>query len=68
MKPDFQVTAKSNLSSIKRALTKGGNSTLKTIELDRLNHLFRHCKTGSSTEYEQIEETFLPEVLKIIQN
>jgi uncharacterized protein len=39
---------------------------VKAIEFPGLNHLFQPCKTGSPTEYAQIEMTIAPEVLKVI--
>jgi pimeloyl-ACP methyl ester carboxylesterase len=68
---DLQVPPKENLEAIKRALTKGGNKKVTTIELSNLNHLFQECKTGSPSEYAAIEQTFSPmaltEILKWIQ-
>jgi len=34
--------------------------------LPGLNHLFQTAKTGSPSEYQNIEETFAPAALKII--
>jgi hypothetical protein len=65
---DVQVPAKTNLQAIKNALTEGGNKNFKTIELENLNHLFQHCKTGAIAEYGEIEETISPEVLEIIKD
>ncbi len=65
---DLQVPADENLEAIENALKKGGNKNFKTMKLEGLNHLFQHCKTGSTAEYTQIEETFSPEVLEIINN
>ena len=55
---DLQVPPKENLEAIKRALTKGGNKKVTTIELSNLNHLFQECKTGSPSEYAAIETDF----------
>lgn len=63
---DMQVAAEINIPAIKKALTSGGNKTVKTVVLPDLNHLFQHCKTGSPSEYGSIEETFSPEALKLI--
>jgi hypothetical protein len=35
-------------------------------EYEGLNHLFQHCKNGSTIEYVKIEETISPEVLSDI--
>jgi fermentation-respiration switch protein FrsA (DUF1100 family) len=68
---DLQVPPKENLEAIKKALDKGRNKKVTTIELPGLNHLFQECKTGSPSEYASIEQTFSPkaltEVLKWIQ-
>ncbi len=63
---DLQVAADENLPAIEKALKSGGNRSVKTIMLPGLNHLFQHCKTGLPAEYSSIDETFSPEVLKII--
>jgi uncharacterized protein len=68
---DLQVPPKENLEAIKKALVKGGNKKVTTIELPGLNHLFQECKTGSPTEYANIEQTISPialnEILKWLQ-
>jgi fermentation-respiration switch protein FrsA (DUF1100 family) len=63
---DLQVPSKENLAEIEKALKAGGNSDVRAIEFRGLNHLFQPCKTGSPTEYAQIEMTIAPEVLKVI--
>lgn len=63
---DLQVAADINLPAIEKALKSGGNKAVTTIKLKELNHLFQHCKTGLPAEYGEIEETFSPEVLKIM--
>jgi uncharacterized protein len=65
---DLQVNADENLPAIAKALRSGGNALCKTIKLPGLNHLFQHCKTGFPSEYGNIEETFSPEVLKIMSD
>lgn len=66
----MQVPPKENLEAIKKALTKGRNKKVATIEIPNLNHLFQECKTGSPDEYAKIEQTFsssaLTEMLKWI--
>jgi len=68
---DLQVPPKENLDAIKKALTKGGNKEVTTIELPGLNHLFQECKTGLPQEYASIEQTISPtaltEILEWIQ-
>jgi alpha-beta hydrolase superfamily lysophospholipase len=63
---DLQVAANENLPAIEKALKSSGNKTVKIVKLPGLNHQFQHCNTGLMAEYGQIEETFSPEVLKII--
>lgn len=63
---DLQVAARENLPAIEKALKSSGNKYVKTVKLPELNHLFQHCKTGLPAEYSSIEETFSPDVLKII--
>jgi|WetSurMetagenome_2_1015567.scaffolds.fasta_scaffold00015_77 uncharacterized protein len=63
---DLQVAAKVNLAAIEKALRSGKNQDVKTIALPGLNHLFQHCSTGLPAEYGEIEETFSPEVLKLM--
>jgi hypothetical protein len=63
---DLQVSSKINLPAIEKALKSGGNQSVKTMSFPDLNHLFQHCKTGLPAEYGEIEETFSPEVLKIM--
>lgn len=57
---DMQVDSKRNLEAIRSGLT---GSKHEAVEYERMNHLFQHCKTGSMTEYSEIEETIAPEVL-----
>ena len=64
---DTQVTADENLAAIEKALTEGGNKNFKTVRIENLNHLFQTAKTGAISEYGEIEETFSPKVLKIIE-
>ena len=65
---DLQVAADENLPAIGKALRSGGNKAVTTMKLPELNHLFQHCKTGLPAEYGEIEETFSPEVLKIMSD
>jgi hypothetical protein len=57
---DLQVPPEIDLAAIKKALEKGGNTDITTVELPDLNHLFQECKTGSPAEYAGIEQTFSP--------
>lgn len=63
---DVQVLSAPNLAGIKSALQKGGNRSHETKELKGLNHLFQTCKTCTTMEYGQLEETFAPAALQEI--
>lgn len=63
---DLQVVAHENLEGIRNALQKSGNQKVKTVSFPGLNHLFQECKTGVIAEYAEIEQTFSPEVLKVM--
>lgn len=63
---DSQVDAVQNITAIHAALRKGGNRSVTTHIFPGLNHLFQHCGTGSFSEYPVIDETFAPEVLKMM--
>nr|NQU89325.1 alpha/beta fold hydrolase [Bacteroidota bacterium] len=63
---DVQVTAPENLPAIEKALTEGGNTHFKIIELKGHNHLFQKCKTGKISEYKKIGTSFSDEALEII--
>lgn len=59
---DRQVDVERNFEVIKKNLPK--NKKNLTKRYPDLNHLFQHCHTGAITEYNQIEETISPELLK----
>lgn len=63
---DLQVPGEENLKAIGDALKEGGNKDYTIKLLPGLNHLFQDAKTGSPTEYAQIEETISPKALKVI--
>jgi Dienelactone hydrolase and related enzymes len=67
---DLQVPAKEDLAAIKATLGTaapgGPNAKNALVELEGLNHLFQHAKTGAPAEYGDIEESFAPEALKAI--
>lgn len=65
---DLQVPPKENLSAIENALKEGGNENYKIIEMPGLNHLFQTSKTGALIEYENIEETFSEDAMKLISD
>ncbi len=63
---DNQVDYNSNLEALRNGLPKNAHNVLEPIE--GVNHLFQHCQTGAVLEYNNIEETFAPEVLKLMIN
>lgn len=65
---DVQVPSKTNTQAIKGALEKGGNKKVTVVEFPNTNHLFQECITCSVDEYEKIEQTFSPIVLKQISD
>jgi hypothetical protein len=65
---DIQVAAAPNLAAIKSVLKNNLSKKVVIKEMKDLNHLFQHCKTCSVPEYDELEESFSPEVLEIIAN
>lgn len=65
---DLQVNADQNLAAIQKALKKAGNKKFETVNMPGLNHLFQTAETGNPSEYENIEETISPTVLKKISD
>ncbi|NNE47318.1 MAG: alpha/beta fold hydrolase [Rhodothermales bacterium] len=63
---DLQVPPYQNLPEIERALTKGGNTNFRIVEMEGLNHLFQTSETGAPSEYAAIEETFSPKAMQVI--
>ncbi len=61
---DTQVDCTANLGALDRGLPMSEKNKVQAME--GLNHLFQHCTTGIAAEYQQIEETFSPEVLALI--
>jgi hypothetical protein len=60
---DLQVPPAQNADAIKKALEAAGNKHYEVDVLPGLNHLFQTAKTGSPSEYSEIEETMAPSVL-----
>lgn len=63
---DLQVPAEENLQAIKEALETSGNTDIKTLALENLNHLFQECEIGTINEYSQIKQTISPAVLELM--
>lgn len=62
-KKDMQVDCELNIKALETGLVCRKHDI---HAIDDLNHLFQHCQTGSIVEYQQIEETISPDVLRII--
>ncbi len=65
---DLQVLPDQNLPVMEAALKKSGNRDVTIHRMPGLNHLFQTAKTGSPTEYVQIEETIAPAALEAISD
>jgi len=63
---DLQVSSKTNLPLLQKALQDAENTQADVRELPELNHLFQHAYTGTPAEYSAIEETFSPEALALL--
>jgi pimeloyl-ACP methyl ester carboxylesterase len=63
---DLQVAWKENLDLIAASLKENKNVTIKAFP--NLNHLFQTSATGLLSEYNEIEETISPEVLKTMSD
>jgi pimeloyl-ACP methyl ester carboxylesterase len=63
---DLQVLARLNLPAIAAALAGAGNQDYEIAELPMLNHLFQKAGSGLISEYAEIEQTFAPEALEIM--
>jgi uncharacterized protein len=63
---DAQVLPEQNRPEVEKALQKAGNTNATFIVFPDLNHLFQTAETGTVGEYNQIEETLSPVVLKTI--
>jgi pimeloyl-ACP methyl ester carboxylesterase len=65
---DIQVYPQQNLTAITSALKKAGNKKVTPKILPGLNHLFQTCTKCTVKEYGELEETFSPDALKIIND
>ena len=63
---DLQVAYKQNLDGIAAALKSAKNKDVTVRSFPHLNHLFQTSMTGLPSEYEKIEETMSPEVMRTI--
>ena len=63
---DIQVGSQSNLRAIEQALQNGKAKSYEVHELKGLNHLFQECRSCTTIEYGQLDQTVSPEVLDLI--
>jgi pimeloyl-ACP methyl ester carboxylesterase len=61
---DIQVANAYNLGALRSGLPFNVKNRVESVE--GANHLFQSCKTGAVSEYREIEETIMPEVLKML--
>ncbi|MEM0982446.1 MAG: alpha/beta hydrolase [Planctomycetota bacterium] len=62
---DTQVLARDNAPTAEMLL-EGWPAGSRVEVIEKANHLFQEAKTGSGLEYEQIEQTMMPEVLELM--
>lgn len=65
---DLQVPFQENFAAIKKNLSLAKNTTVTFKSYPKLNHLFQTSISGIPSEYQTIEETFSPIVLKDISD
>jgi dienelactone hydrolase len=70
---DIQVIPDENLNAIDKALKFAGNKDYSIVTIPKANHLFQIVESGGQkgyssliAEYQKTEQTFSPDVLKII--
>jgi hypothetical protein len=63
---DIQVIAKENLAGIEASLKKAGNQNYEIKLVENKNHLFQTTEKLGIDEYFENEETFAPDVLKLM--
>lgn len=63
---DVQVTSRENIDAYENLISKMNSPRSKTLELEGLNHLFQTAKTGNTSEYYKLTETFNEDALRII--
>jgi uncharacterized protein len=63
---DMQVNANQNIPAITASLQKAGDKNVTAKIFPGLNHLFQHCTKCTFVEYNELEETFAPEVLQVM--
>ena len=57
---DTQVPTELNKKAMESALIQGGNKNYTTRIFPKANHLYQSAKTGSPSEYGNLEKNFIP--------
>jgi hypothetical protein len=65
---DIQVIAATNLEGIRTCLQKSQSPKYDVIQLPELNHLFQTCTLCNLNEYADLEETFSPKALALMND
>ncbi len=65
---DLQVPPDEDLKAIEQTLAAAKNQDYKVVKLQGLNHLFQTSKTGSLSEYAEIQETMSPTALDVMSD
>jgi len=63
---DLQVPPAQSAGEVEQALERGGHQDATVQIIPGLNHLFQEAETGLPTEYQQIEQTFSPDALRLV--
>jgi len=57
-----------NFPAIFKALSDAGNEDFTIVVVPKINHVMQTAETGFPTEYARLEESFSPNILKMIGN
>jgi len=63
---DSEMSADLHLHAIETTLKNAGNKDVTATTIKGVNHMMQTCKTGATTEYQELEETLSPLVLKMV--
>jgi len=63
---DLQVPAETNARGMERAFKASGHKNYRIETLPDANHLFQKANTGSPSEYGELDKTFVPELMPLI--
>ena len=60
---DLQVDAQQNAGPLENAMAEANNADVRILYLENANHLFQAAKTGAPSEYGELAQEFVPELL-----